>query len=281
MKSLNDIIANVEELMPLPHTAARLAQVVNDKKSTIDDVSQIIRYDQALSADILKVANSSFSAPNRYIGNVRDAIIRLGSARVLQIVFSKRVKQVMQRPLVQYGYDENDLWHHSVASAIAAENMGKYVKVKIESISFTAALLHDIGKLLMIQVLPEGSLQKIWRIINEKKISWADAEKDLFGFTHADIGAEIVKVWKLPEQIEKAIRNHNLLNTDKDPMTDCVRVANVVARAIGKGIGCEGMSVRVDSDITDRLGLSREKYELLCAVTAQKFEDVLTIYEND
>ncbi len=280
MKSQFDIVASVEDLIPIPHTAIRLAQIIGDEKSTINEVVKVVRYDQALSVDILKIANSSMSAPNRHIGNIRDAIVRLGSGCVLQIVFSKCVKSVMKRPLEQYGYCEDDLWHHSIASAIAAENLVKYVNVKIETISFTAALLHDIGKLLMIQVLPEEKIKEIMHLITKDHISWAAAEKKLFSFTHADIGAEIAKTWKLPEQIERAIRYHNRLNTVTDPITDCVRVSNIVARAIGKGIGNEGMSVVVDSDVADRLGLSQDNFELLCAITAQKFEDVLAMYEN-
>ncbi len=280
MKILNEIVTQAEKLEPLPPTATRLAQVIADEKSTINDASEIIKYDQALAADVLRIANSSFSASRRSIGNVRDAVIRLGSGRILEMLVSKRVKGVMKQPLVQYGYSEDDLWRHSVASAIAAENLSRYVKVSISGISFTAALLHDIGKLIMVRVFPVEEMKKTWHIMDEKQVPWAVAEKEVFGFTHADVGAHIVQLWKLPDAIENAIRNHHAVDTDFDSVTDSVRIANMVARAIGQGIGYEGMSVAMDSGITDRLKLSREDFESLCVDTAQKLEDVLKMYEE-
>lgn len=280
MKSLNEIIANAEQLAPLPLTAAKLAQVIADDKSTIEDATEVVRYDQALSAFVLRVANSSFSASNRTIGNVRDAVIRLGSGRILEMLISKCVRGIMKKPLAQYGYSEDDLWRHSVASAIAAENLNRYAKINISGLSFTAALLHDIGKLLMIRGFPENEMRKIWDIMKDNHVSWADAEKELFGFTHAEVGAYMAQLWKLPEHIERAIRYHNTVDTDFDLVTDSVRVANVVARAIGQGIGFEGMSVAVDSNISERLVLSRENFEMLCADTAEKLEGVLAMYEG-
>lgn len=280
MKPITEIVAHAEKLKPLPHTAAKLAQIIADEKSTIEDAAEVVRFDQALAADVLKIANSSFSASRRNIGNVRDAVIRLGSGRILEMIVSKRVKGIMKRPLDQYGYSENDLWRHSVASALAAENMNRYVKVNVSGISFTAALLHDIGKLLMVQVFAEDEMQKVWNTMKERQVSWAEAEKELFGFTHGDVGAHVAKLWNLPEQIEQAIRNHNNYNNDLSPVTDSVRVANVVARVIGEGIGHEGMSITIDSDIAGRLVLTREKFEMLCSDTAHKLEEVLAMYEN-
>ena len=280
MKPITEIVAQAEKLKPLPHTAAKLAQVVADEGSTIENVAEIIRYDQALAADVLKIANSTFSASNRNIGNVRDAVIRLGSGRILEMIVSKRVMVIMKRPLDQYGYSESDLWRHSVASALAAENLGRYIKKQVSGVSFTAALLHDIGKLLMVQVFAEDEMQKVWNTMKEKQVSWAEAEKELFGFTHGDVGAHVANLWNLPEKIEMAIRNHNNFNTDYDPVTDSVRVANIVARAIGEGIGYEGMSISIDSDIAERLVLTREKFEMLCSDTAHKLEEVLALYES-
>jgi len=280
MKILNEIVTQSEKLEPLPPTASKLARIVADEKSTINDATEIIQYDQALAADVLRIANSAFSASSRSIGNVRDAVIRLGSGRILEMLVSKKVKGVMKQPLSQYGYTEEDLWRHSVASAIAAEYLNNYVDVQISGVSVTAALLHDIGKLIMVRVFPESNMQKIWKMMDEKKVSWAFAEKELYGFTHADVGAHIAQLWKLPEKIEHAIRFHHIDNTDLDPVTDSVRIANIVSRAIGQGIGYEGMSVTIDSDITERLKLSRQNFERLCADTAQKLDAVLMLYEN-
>lgn len=281
MSIMQRVIQHAESLEPLPITAAKLAQVVADEKSDIKDMADVIQYDQALAADVLKMANSAYSASTRTIGDVKEAVVRLGSSHVLQMIISKQVRSMMKQPLEQYGYGENELWYHSVASAVAAECLNKYINIKIPGIAFTAALLHDIGKLVMVQVFPEENMKRIWGIMSEKQVSCICAEKELFGFTHADIGAHMADFWKLPEDIVRAIKNHNIINKDFNPVTDSVRLSNIVARAIGKGVGYEGMSMDVDSDITGRLGLEREKYELLCAETLLKFEDVISEYESN
>lgn len=280
MKTLSEIVLEAEKLKPLPQTAARLAQVIADERSGIDEVSEVIQYDQALVAEVLRIANSSFSATKRAITTIREAVIRLGSGRILEMIISNRVRGEMNTPLVHYGYSEEDLWNHSVASALAAELLNKHIRVNVSGISFTAALLHDIGKLVMVRVLPADDMKKVWARIAESKCSWADAEKQVFNFTHADIGAHIAHVWQLPEKIVQAIRNHHNVNADFDPVTDCVRVANVVARVIGQGIGYEGMSMSVDSEISQRLDLSREHFEILCADTACKFNEIIAQYSQ-
>lgn len=281
MNSFDDLINTVDTLEPLPQTATLLAQIVANEKSKIDEAVQVVQYDPALVADILKMTNSAFYASNRRISCIRDAVIRLGTGRILEIIVSNRVRGIMKQPLVHYGYIEDDLWRHSVASALAAEHLNKYVPVQISGVSYTAALLHDLGKLLIIRYFPEAEIQRIIIYMKENNTSWAEAEKNIFNFTHAEVGAHVASLWKMPEPIVQAILNHNNVTTDYDPITDSVRVANVVARAIGQGLGYEGMGVDIDSEIAERLTLSRENYELLCAETAQKLEEVLVMYESD
>ncbi len=247
MMTLSEIVTHAEHLEPLPPTAARLAQVIADEKSTIDDAAEIVKYDQALSVEILKIANSTFSASNRNISSVREAIVRLGSGRILEMVISRRVRGPMKQPLTHYGYDEDELWRHSVASALAAEVMNRFITANISGIAFTAALLHDIGKLVMARVFPEEAMRNVWQTMQQEQVAWAAAEQKVFGFSHADVGAHIAKIWNLPEPIASAIRNHHSIDTDLSPVTDSVRVANIVARAIGQGVGYEGMGVAVDS----------------------------------
>ncbi|MGD9200705.1 MAG: HDOD domain-containing protein [Chitinispirillia bacterium] len=281
MSSITDILATVDKLEPFPETAAKLAQIVSDEKSTIDDVVNIIKYDQAISTEILRIANSVFSASKREITSVREGVIRLGSGRILEILVSRSVRSVMCQPLKQYGYLEKELWFHSIASAIAAEYLNSYAKTSIGGISFTAALLHDLGKLLIVNKFSDKDVFKILKLLRNEDIAWAAAEKKVFGFSHADIGAEIADMWGLPDVIIRAILNHHNDDYGFDPIIDCVRVSNVVARVIGYGVGFEGMGVCIDSNIAERLKISREQFEQICAETAQKFMEVIAMYDME
>jgi putative nucleotidyltransferase with HDIG domain len=282
MITLQEIMKSVGELTPLPPTAPRLAQVISDANSTVDDVASVLQYDQALTLDILKYANSAISASSRTIATVKDAVVRLGGARVLERVVAHHVKGVMQEPLSSYGYSEKDLWRHSVAAAVAAEQLGTLTKSKSAGLSFTAALLHDIGKLILCRCAPEQDMRGIFRLVFDDplKLTCEQAEKRALGFSHADVGAEVASSWQLPTDIVEAVRNHHSPGAAGEPVTDAVRVANIVARTIGEGIGNEGMSLAVDSGLAQRVGLSRDQFETVCAHSCRRLETVLSMFDR-
>jgi len=280
MITLQSVMAAVGDMKPLPPTAPKLAAVIGDANSTVDDIAGVLQYDQALTIDLLKSANSAMSASSRTIATVKDAVIRLGGARVLQRVVGKHVCGMMATPLVAYGYQENDLWRHSVAAAVAAEQLGSLVKSKSTGLSFTASLLHDIGKLVLSRTAPAEDMQAIFRMVFDEPLllTSEQAEKRVLGFSHADVGAEIALSWNLPQVIVDAIRNHHSLNNIGEPVTDIVKVANIVARTIGEGIGNEGMSLVVDNELSLRIGFTHDQFETLCIRSAHSLADVLRMF---
>jgi len=277
---LEDIKIDAATLAPLPATTVRLAQVLADENSSLDEAAKVISFDQGLAADVLRMSNSIFSASRRRIESVREAVLRIGGSRILEMLISRHIKGPMKRTLPQYGYSEDDLWRHSVASAVAAEGLSKIVKTSVSGVSYTAALLHDIGKLVMIRNFPEGEMQQVFLSMQNDKISWAEAEKQTFGFSHGDVGARVAQAWKLPEAIENAIRFHNDPHNGYDLVTDTVRVANITARALGQGVGLEGMGVAVDEKIYERLGIADDGFDKLCLDAALRFQEVLEMYES-
>jgi putative nucleotidyltransferase with HDIG domain len=281
MMTVQAIMKSVGELSALPPTAPRLALVIADDASTVDDVAAVLQYDQALTLDILKYANSVMSASSRTIATVKDAVVRLGGARVLERVVARHVKGVMQAPLASYGYSEKDLWRHSVAAAVAAEQLGAFTKSKTTGLSFTAALLHDIGKLILSRCAPADDMTRIFRKVFDEpmKFTCEQAERDVLGFSHADVGADIASSWQLPPLIVEAVRNHHSLSVANEPVTDAVRIANIVARCIGEGIGNEGMSCAVDTNLAQRVGISREQFEAICAHSSRRLGLVISQFE--
>ncbi|MBD3344729.1 MAG: HDOD domain-containing protein [Chitinivibrionales bacterium] len=278
MIGIQEIIKKSEELHPLPRSACKLAEVVASAKSSVDDIVTVIEYDQALTIDVLKFANSVFSSSNTPVSSIKNAVIRLGGARILEQIVARNVKNSISKPVPSYGYSEDELWRHSVASATAAEIMNSFVEISIEGVAFTAALLHDIGKLVLGRNAGQAMMDRVWQRVVNESCTCAEAEYFVFGFTHADIGAEIMAQWKLPEIIITAVKYHHSLDENVALETDCVRIANMVARSIGEGIGYEGMQLAVDSSIQERLGLSRENFEKLCASTKEKLDNIMEMY---
>jgi putative nucleotidyltransferase with HDIG domain len=281
MITIQRLMDMIGELSPLSPTGPKLAQVVADQNSTVDDIASVIRYDQALTLDILKYANSVMSSSARTIATIKDAVVRLGGARILERVVARHVKGIMQSELASYGYSEKDLWRHSVAAAVATEQIGSLTKSKTAGLSFTAALLHDIGKLILGRAAPFNDMESVFRMIAAEipPVTCEQAERSVLGFSHADIGADIALSWQLPATIVEAIRHHHSTNYTEEPVTDAVKAANIVARTIGEGIGNEGMSLAVDADLGKRLGLSRDQFETVCANSSRRLSTVLSMFE--
>ena len=273
-----DIVKQIHSLEPLTPTASRLAGVVAGKESSINDIVAIIRYDQAITAQVLQWSNSALSAPGRAITSIKDAVIRLGGGRIVEYVIATHVKKGFVPALPAYGYGEMDLWRHSVAAATAAEQMAVVSQKEIDGLSFTASLLHDIGKLVLARIAPAQDLTEIRKIITEGRQTSEYAERTVLGFSHAEIGGEIAASWQLPPGIADAIRMHHALDGSGGVITDIVRVTNIVARSVGEGLGHEGMCDAVDEGLSTRMGLNREGFERLCALTAWKIKEVLLIF---
>jgi putative nucleotidyltransferase with HDIG domain len=269
---------HIRQLRPLPPTALRLAGLLDSPLYNIDECVEVIRYDEALALEILTYANSAYSGSTRPMSDIRTAVIRLGGGRILKDILARHLKAMMSGALAAYGYDEVDLWRHSVAAATAVEALSPFLLQPIGGLSFAAALMHDIGKLVLARAAPRERMDDIWRKVSSESCTCEEAERDVLGFSHADVGAEMMAAWKMPEAIERSVRNHHAVCAGADTMTDCVSVANIVARTVGEGIGYEGMSFGHDHRAAARLCLTKDIFEKVCAQTNCRIKDVLALY---
>jgi putative nucleotidyltransferase with HDIG domain len=281
MIEIASIIGEIKTLEPLPPTAVKLVQLIGDDRSSVDEIGRVIEYDQALTAYVLKYANSVFSGSKRKIVSVKDAVIRIGAARITEQIVANHLQPKLKSPLIPYGYDESDLWRHSVAAATAAEMISSCTDVKISAASFTAALLHDIGKLIICRLVRGEDADNIWKMMTDRAMPCPGerAEKSVIGFSHAQIGAHIATEWGLPQPIVCAIRDHHEPSSE-DLITDTVKIANVAARSIGEGLGSEGMSLAIDDNVARRMHLTHDSFENLCAKTLMRFKEVLLMFDS-
>ncbi len=276
-----DILAKIDDLTPLSPSIGKLASVVYDPETCIDDVVEVIQFDEAVTMQVLKFANSAMSASRVEVTSIKTAVIRLGGQRILKYLLGKGVKGQMNVALDAYGYSEKDMWNHSVAAAIIADEISAVCPgLEDEKMGFTTALLHDIGKLVLCRALDESLIREIWKEIDfAPDLSDEQAERKVIGISHADVGYEILLRWGLPESMALAVKNHHSVDEGINTLTDVVRVSNVAARMIGAGIGREGLNVIIDEESLNRLGVKRNTIEIILAEAAIKLQDVLAMYE--
>jgi len=277
--TLNQVVQDIDLLDPLPAAAAKLAKIARDWEADINEAVTIIRYDQGLTANILRYANSPMGGARYRIAQVRDAVVRLGIPKVLEIAVTAHVRSQMMQALPQYGYGKEELWRHSVAAAMAADILTSMATTRVPPVAFTAALLHDIGKLVLARHLDSPHLKAIAHLIGNHGLTYSQAEQEILGFTHATVGARVTEVWNMGEEIARAVGAHHDVDAEAGAASDAVRICNLVAKTIGCGLGNEGMNLAGDTGATERLGLGREDFEALCAEVQTFLPEIEAMYK--
>ena len=163
----DEMIQEIDHLEPLPQSTSRLASLLLDEDADLDEIVRVSSLDQALTARLLRMANSAASASRRDIVTPKDAVLRLGRGTILSLAMASSVQKQMGEAIPQYGLSEKALWRHSVAAAVAAELIPKYCKVNVPPESYAAALLHDVGKLVMCRFLSPEIMEFLRRAHEE------------------------------------------------------------------------------------------------------------------
>jgi putative nucleotidyltransferase with HDIG domain len=275
---LRHIMNQVKSFPGMPATAARLMPLLQNPDSSASKIEDTLKYDPGLTANILKLTNSAyFGLPSR-VSSVRQAIMLLGWKRLLQLVMTMCMSALMKKPVPGYDLPRGELWRHSVAVSVAADLLVRSLSISDADEVFTAALLHDIGKLVLGDYV-QGDLEKIEGMVS-KGISFEVAEYVVLGTNHADIGARILHNWSLPQELVNAVSWHHDPETcDKYCLlSDVVHLANIVGRRVGYGKGRNGQPVEPSLEVIDRLGINQGHIDKLAEQTRQevgKLADIL------
>ena len=263
-------IASVVKSFPgMPGTALKLLAMIDDPAMRVSQIEKILRQDPGLTANVLRLANSAYFGIPSKVGSIRQAVILLGLKRLIQMVIAACVSAIMDKPVPGYDLPPGELWRHSIAVSVAAEGLVKELKVDAGEEIFTAALLHDVGKLVLGEFVKDD-FKQIETAVSDG-IAFETAETIVLGTNHADIGAQILTNWSLPDEIVNAVRWHHAPEKAQQTSTmlDIVHVANFMSMMIGVGIGRDGLQHQPSVEVTDRLGLEPYHLEKVASQTMQ------------
>ena len=275
---LKNIASSLKSFPSMPGAAAKLLALIDDPDMSVSQIEDILRHDAGLTANILKLANSAYFGIPSKVGSVRQAVLILGLKRLIQMVIASCVSAIMDKPVPGYDLPPGELWRHSIAVSVAAEGLVKELNIGAKEEIFTAALLHDVGKLVLGSYVQED-FAKIEAALKQD-VSFETAEDMVLGTNHADMGARILTQWSLPSDIVNAVRWHHTPESAEsvDTMLDIVHVANVLCLMIGIGAGSDGMHYEPSDAVIERLGLESENLEKVASQTLQwanELSDVL------
>ncbi len=258
MTRRDEILAQVKSVPSLPAVVVKLREYLDDPEVNFNDLARVIEVDPGLTANVLQLANSAYFGWHGSISSVRDAISRLGTKRIFQMVLCMSVAPMARRPVKGYDLTSDQLWDHSIAVAMCSEQLGYKLQLASAMQAFTAGLLHDLGKVIL-GTFVEIDDEPIKEIMESDDLSFDQAERMVLGIDHAEVGAHLMQDWNLPEDVVAATRWHHdpaTNDTWHQEMVDLVHCADVICINVGWGGGVDGLHYRLDEDAAGRLGLN-------------------------
>lgn len=201
-------IHRLESLSTIPTVAMQIYNVTMDPKSGIDDIQEIIQLDQVMTLKILKLVNSSFYGLSQKINSVKEAVIILGTDEIMNMAFGLSLSESFKDPGLEGLIEPEVLWKHSVETALIGRHLCREKKKYADEGVFAACILHDFGKLFLVQNFPD-EYRKILELAQEMQLPIYDLEEEVFGYNHGVISGIIAKKWNLPESLIQAISFHH------------------------------------------------------------------------
>lgn len=269
----DEIVRGIAELEPLPVTASALVGLLGGEDVAVGRIAEVIEFDQAIAAAVLR-ASSTAAFGWRTPASVSEAVLRLGTVALLNLVLRSYLARVGKAaPL--YDLSEDELWTHGAAAQLAVQSLSEQLPaLRLPPMAPTAALLHDVGKLVTSRYL-RITAADVARCAAAEGLTFVEAERRLCGTDHAEVGGAIARVWKFPPELEEAIgRHHDTVIGGGTPMLDAVVVANLVAKSVGAGLGAEGLNLSVDSHSAARLGVTYPVFARVCLRTEERLREL-------
>lgn len=275
-----DIMKKVKAFPGMPGVAAKMLTMLDNPNTTPDQIEEILKYDPGLTANILKLTNSAYFGLPSEVVSIKQAVILLGWKKLVQLIMASCVSAIMGKSVIGYDLSAGELWRHSIAVTVSAEELVKELDISMSEEIFTAALLHDIGKLALGSFLKDD-LEEVKKIASQG-ISFEVAENKVFGTNHAEVGAAILKQWSFPANLVEAVRCHH--NPDSanptSALIDIVHIANILCLMVGIGVGVEGLQYQPSPKAIKRLGLKTFQLEKVASRILQHVNELYELLES-
>ncbi len=274
MISPRAVLERVKELPTLSVAAARVSELARDERSGAADFERVIRPDPALTANLLRIVNSAYFGLHSRAETVRQAVTLLGVRRTSEVAAAAALAPVIPRRLPGYEVEAASFWLHCIAVAVLSEKLSVKLGVKRPDLTFTAGLLHDIGKLAICAFVAESS-GTILEKVRGGGLAFVSAEREVLGVDHTEVGGDVARSWNLPRAVAEAARWHHQPGQAPEGadrvLVDLVHVADALAHSMGLGTDVGEMARTVEAASELRLGV---KARLLESVAGDSLDEI-------
>ncbi len=236
----DELFKNVKTLPSLPPVVQKIFSSINDPRVGARQLAEIITTDQTLTLRVLKLVNSSFFGLRGKVQNIHHAVTMLGFSTIRQICLGVSICNKFKNLKTTSELTGSSFWAHSVASATLAKKICKTATKLEPDACYTLGLVHDIGKLLLMEHHMNMFVQTVNKAGRES-IPLQESEQQVFDLDHADVGSWLMRKWNLPRDARRSVKNHHSANMNAispispDAMTGVIYFANQLAHHFGLG----------------------------------------------
>lgn len=248
-------IERLRQIPTLPRLLERVVAALDDTEIDLGRVGDLIEIDQALTSQILRLANSAFYGAQGRTSQVSSALLLLGTTVTRSVVLTSAVFDMRQIGL-------RGFWEHSIGCAVAAGALAKVTGLAPAEEASAAGLLHDLGKVVLYRELPHDFARVIERAHAEHR-SFRDVEHEMLGVDHTDIASWLTSRWHFPPALAEPIAFHHRPGRARGAPdhTAIVHVADVLVRGVGFGDGGDALVPAIDPGAWERLGMSASRLD--------------------
>ncbi len=227
---LKSLVNDIQGLVSLPEVALKINAMVDDPNASVDDIGNLISQDPALTVRVLAIANSPFYGLSAEVSTIARAVTVLGTKQLTDVVLSTATTNAFSGiPIHLISVD--DFWHHSLYCGLLAQELSSKHNPPLRESMFVAGLLHDIGHLVMFNKVPELVQDALLRTVQGESLPLYLEEQEVMGFDHAQLGAELARVWNLPGYLVECMAFHHEPEKAKEFKLEValIHIANAVA----------------------------------------------------
>ena len=276
---LQKIIMTTRDLPAMPQVASKVLELSSDPNTSANQMQQVISDDQAMTARILKIANSAMYSCSRKIKTLTEAIVMLGFNSIRSLVVTSAARNLYNTKASRTGLKERLLWEHSIGAAFACRLLVQNRQPALTEEAFLAGLMHDIGKLVLSNRVPEKFDEIVQMVYNENR-DFAVTERELLGFDHTQVGAALVNKWKLSPLLEDVILSHHKSEafSPENPLLLYLDLANKLCRVLGIGFIDNPDLDLLNCPANQILGLPQEAFNETASLLQQTLESEMEIF---
>ncbi len=261
-----NFIERIKRLQPVPQVADRIIRLMCEGDCDLHRLTEIISFDASMTANIIRMANSAWFGRSSPCETLRQAVVFLGTDRLMQMALMSACGENFKGSQPGYCLENDRLWRYSVCSALVAKNLSARKGVGDKNMIYTAALLKDIGKVVMCQNVAE-QFDRIDAAIREEGRDFMEAEREVIGIDHAQLGGMVLRTWRFSEAMVTIVENHHNPGNAGAYIaeTAVVYLGDILCMMAGVSDGADGLAYTFYQDVIEGLGVTPAEMQEIMA----------------